>query len=376
MARFLHTADWQIGMKAAHVGEAGARVREERLASARRVVETARKAGAEFILIVGDTFEDNGVDRILVQKVADVLAGFGGPVYVIPGNHDPLVPGSVWEHPAWRSTEKVRVLREEKPVEAPGSLLYPCPAREKHSGKDPTAWIRTGEVQAIRIGLAHGTVEGIHQEEPDYPIPRDAALRTGLDYLALGHWHSTATYPSPDGTVRMAYSGTHETTKFGERNSGNALIVEIPVAGAQPVVTPVRTGSLLWTVIEEDLREAGDLSRIRERIATMENPASTLLELRIAGLLSAQDRDEILRLGEILTSRFLFGRVEASRVRPSPQDENWLADLPPGLLREAASRLRELADPGYAGGRPQGASPEVASRALLELYAVVGETSE
>ena len=69
--RFLHTADWQIGMKASHVGEAGTRIREERLAAATRVVRAARDAGADFILIAGDTFEDNGVDRVLVQKVAD-----------------------------------------------------------------------------------------------------------------------------------------------------------------------------------------------------------------------------------------------------------------------------------------------------------------
>lgn len=37
--KFLHTADWQLGMKAAHVGEVGARVREERFLAARRVVE-------------------------------------------------------------------------------------------------------------------------------------------------------------------------------------------------------------------------------------------------------------------------------------------------------------------------------------------------
>jgi type I restriction enzyme R subunit len=52
------------------------------------------------------TYKHNGVDRVLVQKVADILAGFGGMVYVIPGNHDPLVPGSVWEHPAWKSMSR------------------------------------------------------------------------------------------------------------------------------------------------------------------------------------------------------------------------------------------------------------------------------
>jgi len=71
--RFLHTADWQIGMKAAALGDAGARVREERLAAGRRVVETAKSHDVDFLLVAGDLFEDNAVDRVLVQKVVDIL---------------------------------------------------------------------------------------------------------------------------------------------------------------------------------------------------------------------------------------------------------------------------------------------------------------
>jgi DNA repair exonuclease SbcCD nuclease subunit len=302
-----------------------------------------------------------------------ILAGFGGPVYVTPGNHDPFMPGSVWEHPAWRSSDNVHVLREEVPIDVPGGTLFPCPAREQHSAKDPTMWIPDGASRGIRVGLAHGTVEGVYQEEPDYPIPRDAAVRAALDYLAIGHWHSTATYPAPDGALRMAYSGTHETTKFGERDSGNALIVEIAEPGSAPVITPIRTGGLVWRVIEEVLREAGDLARLRERIEALENPRAMLLDLRVEGLLSAQDRDELARIEEILTSRFLFARVDSMHVRPSPSDDSWIAGLPAGALREAATNLRELADPAYAGLRPEDASPEVACRALLELYALASE---
>jgi hypothetical protein len=186
--KFLHTADWQIGMRAAHVGAAGTRVREERLSAALRVIDAARDAGAEFVVVCGDTFEDNGVDRVLVQKVADILGEFGGPVYVIPGNHDPFMPGSVWEHPAWRSSDNVCVLREETLIEVSVGTLFPCPAREQHSGKDPTAWIPVGDSRGIRVGLAHGTVEGVYQEEPDYPIP--AMQRYGRGWttspLAIG----------------------------------------------------------------------------------------------------------------------------------------------------------------------------------------------
>ena len=90
--RFLHTADWQIGMKASHVGEAGTRIRDERLEAARRVVGAARSAATDFILVAGDTFEDNGVDRVLVQKLADILAAFGGPVYSLGCGRQRLTP--------------------------------------------------------------------------------------------------------------------------------------------------------------------------------------------------------------------------------------------------------------------------------------------
>jgi DNA repair exonuclease SbcCD nuclease subunit len=373
--KFIHTADWQLGMKAAHVGEAASRVREQRLAAARRVVGAARDQGAEFVLIAGDTFEDNGVERALIQKVADILGGSRVPVYLIPGNHDPLTPGSVWEHPAWKSMEHVHVLREEKSIGIPGGNLYPCPVKDKRSRKDPTAWIPSGEGEAIRIGLAHGTVEGVPQPEPDHPIPRGTAARAGLDYLALGHWHSTATYPAGDGVVRMAYCGTHEPTSFGERDSGNVLVVEIAGPGAPPLVTPVRTGGLNWMVIEKDIREAGDLQRVRQDVESQGNPGSTLIEVRLKGLLAAAERDEIDRIEQIMASRFLYHRVDSAGLRPSPEDTNWLANLPPGILQNVAARLQELSDPGYAGQRPEGASPEVASRALMELYALMTEGS-
>jgi hypothetical protein len=170
----------------------------------------------------------------------------------------------------------------------------------------------------------------------------------------------------------MTYSGTHETTKFGERDSGNALLVEIAGPGISPVITPLRTGGLAWVAIEEELRTPGDATRLRERVEGIADPATTLLQVQVSGLLSPADRDALVHLEEVLTSRFLWARLDATHVRPAPEDESWVAGLPPGILRDAASTLRTLADPAYAGQRPDGASPEVAARALLELYAIVG----
>ena len=368
--RFLHTADWQVGMKATGLGAAGDVVREERLSAGQRVIDAAKENNVDFIVLAGDNFEDNAVKRLLVQRVADILTAFPGPVYVTPGNHDPLVPGSVWEHPAWGSASNIHILGEEKPTEVPGGILYPCPAFEKHSRKNPTAWIAEsmkGESgKQIRIGVAHGTVEGIHQEEPDYPVPRDAPAQAGLDYLALGHWHSYATYTDSNGAVRMAYSGTNETTKFGERDSGQSLIVEIASPGAPPRITSVRTGRLNWKTLEKEIHETGNLKAMRKEVESLADTDRTLVRVILFGLLAADERSELEHIEQILESRFLFGNLDASGLQPSPEDDGWIDGLPAGLIRDAATRIRNAS----------GISPEVSARALMELYSIASPASE
>ncbi len=81
--KFLHTADWQLGMKAAQVGGAGERVRAERLKTAERIVRLARDQAIDFILLAGDIFEDNAVERVLIQQVTDLLGGSDLPVCLI-----------------------------------------------------------------------------------------------------------------------------------------------------------------------------------------------------------------------------------------------------------------------------------------------------
>lgn len=374
--KFIHTADWQIGMKAAHVGAAGKAVREARLYTILTIVTLAQENHANFILVAGDTFENNSIDRLQVQKVADILSKTQIPVFILPGNHDPLVPGSVWEHPAWKTCDNVHILIEREPIEIPGGIiLYPCPVLQKYSRKDPTTWIEKSREDRIRIGIAHGTVEGVHQDEPDYPIPRHAAERCGLDYLALGHWHSTTTYEDSSGCIRMAYSGTHETTKFGERDSGNILLVDIPGRGIPPVVKNIHVGTLTWKLVEGNLRAPGELASLRKDIENMENPEKTLMDVRIKGLLFCEDRGEIEQIRDILDSRFLFGRFDLSDAIPSATDDKWVADLPPGVVRETANILRDLSKPNFSGKRPDWVTSEIASRALLELYALVSEVA-
>jgi hypothetical protein len=62
-------------------------------------------------------------------------------------------------------------------------------------------------------------------------------------------------------------------------------------------------------------------------------------------------------------------------MHPAPEDAAWVEALPEGILRTAAMRLRELADPAFAGVRPANANAETAANALMELYSLAREVS-
>jgi DNA repair exonuclease SbcCD nuclease subunit len=367
--KFVHTADWQVGMKAEGLGPAAARVRAERLAAGRRVVEAAVTHGADFLIVAGDLFEDNGVERILIQKTADILARFDGPVYIIPGNHDPVIPGSVWEHPAWNSANNLHILTEKQPVDIPGGILYPCPVSDKYSTKDPTDWIKAKPGNVKRIAMAHGNVEGLPEVAADHPIPRNAVERSGLTYLALGHWHSTVTYTDPDGGVRKAYCGTPEPSRFGEPDSGNALLVTIDSPVTPPGTEVLKTGGLSWQMIEKDMRQIGDIATLRQRVEALADPDRILIDLRLKGLLYSKEMGQLRHLQDMVTARFLFGRVDISGLRPSPDDDGWISALPSGVLQDAAVRLRNVADEGDGTSRQS----QIASLALMELYVMTAE---
>jgi DNA repair exonuclease SbcCD nuclease subunit len=194
----------------------------------------------------------------------------------------------------------------------------------------------------------------------------DAAARTNADYVALGHWHSTLLLPS-NGAARMAYSGTHEATRFGEANSGNALVVSIAAQGAAPEILIKKTGALRWerVGIGETITTPGKLAEVTRKLAQMPDQDKTLLEVVLSGLLFERDRDELPRI-ESACSRFLSVRIDKSGLRPAPNDDDWVRHLPAGAVRATAARLQQL-----ASGNSETA--EVATQALLELYTFAHE---
>lgn len=368
--KFLHTADWQIGMKAAFAKAAAARVREARLKAAEKVVLTANELEVDFMLVAGDLFEDNAVERALVRKTVEILSSFRGPVYLIPGNHDPFVPGSVWEDAAWEAKDNLFLLLEKKPLFLEWGTLFPCPLKEKHSDADPTSWIREIEPNGrFRIALAHGSLEGLSGSDGDHPISRSLPFEAHLDYAALGHWHSCS-YTGTESlreACRMAYSGTHEPTSFGERDSGNVLLVECDEPETPPRLTPLRTAQLRWIDLKRSIRTGGDLERLFSEIEALPPSLDTLIRLTLEGLLPMEGVRILRDLREGALSHFLYAELDDEGLVFDPSNHEWLEELPPGVVRLAARKLLDL-----TRGKDETRQKE-ALVALRELYLIAVE---
>jgi DNA repair exonuclease SbcCD nuclease subunit len=138
MVRFLHTADFHLGMRVTRFEEdACNRVGEARFTALQQLRQKAAELKVDFILVAGDVFDDHSVSRKDATRAYPLLESSGAacPVFIIPGNHDPLVPGGVWERDPWLRQQphlRVHFLRTAEPSRDDFSL--PAPA-ETLSGR-------------------------------------------------------------------------------------------------------------------------------------------------------------------------------------------------------------------------------------------------
>jgi hypothetical protein len=373
----VHTADWQLGLKAGQVGDRAADLRERRFAAAQRVVELAHAREADLLLLAGDTFDHPDVDERVVARAVEIFAAADPiPVAVLPGNHDPLVSGGVWRRASWRRIgDHVHLL--DRPIEVeilPGVALYPCPLTQKQSRRDPTAWIPTRERgdERLRIGVAHGSLTSLGVAE-NFPIAADRAQQAGLDYLALGDWHGLSV------GEREAYPGTVEATSFSERDPGHVLLVGLAAGPAgerpPPAIEAVEVAALHWISIEAEARHATDLAALDERLRALGAPGALLLRLslRLRGAAAAELWDAAAALRVELEESCFFSEVELAI------EGGESVDLPAGLLSRVDGALAAVLAGGDAADLGAGceavlagADPSVVRRARQLLQQLAG----
>jgi len=365
----VHTADWHLGKRFPGFREsAQTTLMRARLDVLDRVFGAADLYHADAVLCAGDLFDDPRPERPWWEGLAQRLAATPPtrPIFLLPGNHDPLLDDSVWD-PAYgfRAKLPAHVFVVDRPNSefrlGEKAVLYASPCTSQAGEQDLAIGLpaRAPGDERIRIGMVHGSTFDMKGCQTNFPIAKDAAVRRGLDYLAIGDTHSFRLVP-PDARVPTVYPGTPEPTNFGEAQPGNVAIVFIR-SSRRVTVEPHAVAYWRWE--EATARSLDDLRRVAARTDLSQRVLRLTLDMSLPASEYAEAERLLDTLGGTAAVHPKVGILLLDRgglVLDTGDVTTVFASMPEGL-REAARRLKE---------KEQGQEAEVARRAFYHLYSL------
>ena len=194
MLKIVHTADIHAGKPLSFELEEERRYirRREIETTLWRIVDFAREENAQILLIAGDLFEHLYARPSWVKDAASLFSTIPETrVFMAPGNHDPLLPDSLYYSVDWPENVTVfdsaglsRVSFEVNGIELD---VY---------GLGWTTFVqRTPLIQGFKVErrdrlnivLLHGDLA---EESVYLPVSQEHIANSGADYFALGHIHA------------------------------------------------------------------------------------------------------------------------------------------------------------------------------------------
>jgi DNA repair exonuclease SbcCD nuclease subunit len=351
MARFLHSADWQLGMTRHFLeGEAQVRFTAARIEVIGAIGVLAAEQGCSFVVVGGDVFESSQVERQVVVRALDTMkATLGVTFYLLPGNHDPLDAASVFRSRTFLDNcpPNVVVLEDGVPlIVAPGVEIIGAPWPNKRPLVDLVSRA-ISDLPAdgtLRVVVGHGTIDRL---SPDPTNPAlvvladvEAAIAAGkVHFVALGHRHSTT---EVGDSGRVWYSGAPEATDYDDIDPGNVLMVDLSADSVS--VEPRRVGT--WRFVHEhfDLGGSADCKQVEQFLEDLPDKQRTIVKLSLVGQLSLAD---MVRLEAALEhASDLLAALERWECRSDlvvlPDGEDFEGLDLSGFAGEALADLREL----------------------------------
>lgn len=300
--RFLHTADWQLGMTRHYLnGDAQPRYSAARRGAVTALGRLAVDVGAEFVVVSGDVFEHNQLAPREVSTSLEAMRGIGVPVYLLPGNHDPLDASSVYTSALFTSEKPENVVVLDRPgihEVRPGLQLVAAPWYSKAPTTDLVSDVLEGLPSdgVTRIVVGHGAVD-ILVPDKDRPsliglAALEAAIARGaVHYVALGDKHSRMSVGS---TGRIWYSGSPEVTNYDdiEPEPGQVLAVDIDESDEhRPVrVDAHRVGAWRFMSLRYAVDNRRDVADLDINLDQMPDKERTVIRLGLTGSLTVTDR--------------------------------------------------------------------------------------
>jgi predicted phosphodiesterase len=306
MLRCAHTADVHLGRAFGYLGEAAPGHQERLKRAFRRVFAEAQANECALVLIAGDLFDSPSVGREWVAFALATIADARLPTVVIPGNHDPAE-----RHP-FRDTalpSNLHFLAEtgRLRLSALDVEIVACPAGD--TARWEAALRRDPNGAPLQIALMHGSMPAAGVQSTIQPAWISAS---GLDYVALGDWHSPHEWTQ--GQTVCWYSGAPEmilprqqlpaTMCLVELQSGQPARVSLLPTGEARYPNGAPDGVLNWDV--SPYRDAQDLLHDLQATLTPE----TVATIRLVGRWDADEPLDIALLAEQLQPYCLWLEIQ------------------------------------------------------------------
>jgi DNA repair exonuclease SbcCD nuclease subunit len=370
MTRFLHTSDWQLGMTRHFLSEgAQERYSQARFDAIRTMGRIAKDENCQFMLVCGDAFESNQVDRKTVARALEALKDVPVPVFILPGNHDPLNAASVYRSSTFIDRKPAHVhlignaslIRLADEVELAGAVWMSKrpvdnPVEEALATLPPANGI-------VRICAAHGSVDRLTPDPESAGIIAVAALELAITedkihFVALGDRHSLT---KVNENSRIWYSGTPEATDFSETDPGYALLVDVNTDHVS--AREVKIGQWQFIQREIELNTTDEIESLSKWLENTENKERTVLRLDLVGSLTLSLQDKLQ--AHLLNAKDVFAAFEVrdDGLLILPDDTDF-ADL--GFSGFAHSTVQQLRAKIAAGG-DEGNTSRDALMLLLRL---------
>lgn len=324
--KILHTGDVHLGAKFSFLNEKGGEHRRQLLSTFSRVVDLALAQQVDYFLICGDLFDSNQPPRSSLNGAVEQLERLspsGTRVLLVPGTHDRLGGGCIYEDQVWGKLDHVHIFREEgwseKAFQADRIAFLGWGYRGGHQGDVLEKLRRFEGMEGVRrVAMLHGTLSDPGSFLQDEVVfSRSSLEASGLDYLALGHWHSFRDLSV--GDVGCAYCGSPEALYPGQE-SGRVVMVTLGPQGRE--IKPISIGKRSFNRMEVDLKEVADEGALR-RLIRGQAGVERYLEVVLKGLCPWELPPDPQGLEEEMAPLFLGIRVrdesKPTSWKPSPR---------------------------------------------------------
>jgi DNA repair exonuclease SbcCD nuclease subunit len=332
MLRLLHTADVHLGARHTDLGERAAVLRERQFAAFRASVDLAIVEKVDIFLVVGDLFDSNTQPRRSVERVAAELGRLARAsirTVIIPGTHDVYDGASIYRSydlagMARAASDWVVVLTPYLPeiVFPPlDAIVYGRVFDTKRSPRSPLAGLdaRSDTRATWKIGMVHGALSIPGRTDNDAVVVTEEEIsRTGLDYLAMGHWHSAV--EGRAGTVAYAYSGAPEPVAVDQDGAGQVLLVTLEDRDGRHIVSiePKRVGQTRSEKLDLDVGGIHSQPSLIDMLGRHAD-SNLVFDVKLTGLYPDDldiDLDEVERE---LAPSFLRFRIRDLSIPASPE---------------------------------------------------------